>query len=120
MDTWRTYDIVIDNTNIRLETLDRDSKIAGWIVHRACNVFHAYLPPSCLPIPEDGLAHDAVVDLLTDGRMIGQAVSDQFGDLPGLPLGLPGEHQGDVRGQVAVARIPRRLDRDSGRIEVSG
>lgn len=73
MDTWRTYDIVIDNTNIRLETLDRDSKIAGWIVHRACNVFHAYLPPSCLPIPEDGLAHDAVVDLLTDGRMIGQA-----------------------------------------------
>ncbi len=73
MDTWRTYEIVIDKNNIRLETLDRDGKIAGWIVHRACNVFHAYLPPSCLPVPEDGLDHDAVVDLLTDGRMIGQA-----------------------------------------------
>lgn len=73
MDTWRIYDMNIDETEIRLETLDRDGLIAGWVVRRACNVFQAYLPPSALPIPEDGLAHDAVVDLLTDGRLIGQA-----------------------------------------------
>jgi hypothetical protein len=73
MDTWQTYDMDIDDTEIRLETLDRDGKIAGWIVRRACNVFQAYLPAAALPIPEDGQAHDAVVDLLTDGRLVGQA-----------------------------------------------
>lgn len=76
MDTWRPYEMNIDETKIRLETLDHDGKIAGWIVRRACNVVQAYLPPSALPIPEDGVAHDAVVDLLTDGRLIG--VADDF------------------------------------------
>jgi len=73
MNTWATNHMIIEGTKYRLDTLTADGKIAGWIVRRACNVFHAYLPPARLNTPEDGLGHDAVVDLLADGRLLGAA-----------------------------------------------
>lgn len=59
----------IDGEIIRLDLLDQDGKTAGWVVRRACNVFQAYRPPAFRP---DG---DGVVDLLRDGRLVGQAAT---------------------------------------------
>lgn len=78
MKAWTTYYAVINEAKIRLDTLDLDGKTAGWVVRRACNVFQAYLPPTRPVTPEDGQGHDAVVDLLRDGVLLGQA-----GDMEG-------------------------------------
>lgn len=73
MNQWRTFYSVINDTKIRLDTLDQDGETAGWIVRRACNVFQAYLPPARPVTDENGQGQDAVVNLLNDGRLLGQA-----------------------------------------------
>ena len=57
---------MIENQKIRLDILETDGLTAGWIVRRACNAFQAFVPSGVRP--ESG-----VVDLLTDGLLIGQA-----------------------------------------------
>jgi len=59
----------IDGEIIRLDLLEQDGRTAGWVVRRACDVFQAYTPPGFRP---DG---DGVVDLLRDGRLVGQAAT---------------------------------------------
>lgn len=63
---WNQFHTVIEGTKIRLDMLDQDGITAGWIVRRACNVYQAFKPPGSRP-------DSGVVDLLTDGCLVGQA-----------------------------------------------
>lgn len=63
---WTTFHTMIDGAKIRLDMLEQHGKTAGWIVRRACNVYQAFTPSPVRPV-------DGVVDLLTDGVLIGQA-----------------------------------------------
>ena len=76
---WTTFHTVMDGTKIRLDMLDQDGVTAGWIVRRACNVYQAFKPPGSRP-------DSGVVDLLTDGCLVGQA-----GDAEGARLLLQDE-----------------------------
>lgn len=66
MATWNQFHTVINGTKIRLDMLDEGGQTAGWVVRRACNVYQAYKPNPTRP-------DDGVVDLLTDGILVGQA-----------------------------------------------
>ena len=77
------------------------------------------VPPEAVGQAEIDEARPGDLDAL-DRVTIGQPASDQPGDVAGLGAGLFSEHQSDVRGQIAMARIARRLDRDGRRVEPPG
>lgn len=66
--TWETFHTMIAGEYVRLDIADLDGLTAGWVIRRACNVYQAFKPS--VRRPDSG-----VVDLLTDGVMIGQAGS---------------------------------------------
>ena len=67
---WQTFHTVIDGTKIRLDMLDQGGQTAGWVVRRACNVYQVFKPPTVRP-------DSGVVDLLTDGVLVGQAATPE-------------------------------------------
>lgn len=62
MRTWTTFHTVIENAEIRLDTLDSDDHLVGWVVRRGCLAFEAYVTPDDRP---------GVLDLLNDGVSVG-------------------------------------------------
>lgn len=86
--TWEIFHTMIAGEYVRLDIADLDGLTAGWVVRRACNVYQAFKPSSRRP--ESG-----VVDLLSDGVMIGQAgnaddaraiLVDELGIPPAAPV----------------------------------
>lgn len=83
--SWETFHTMIAGEYVRIDVAELGGLTAGWVVRRACNVYQAFKPS--LRRPDSG-----VVDLLTDGVLIGQASSaddarailvDQLGIPPG-------------------------------------
>lgn len=66
---FETIDTVIGSEKIRIVTLNAGEKTAGWVVRRACNAYLSYKPSQRRP-------DDGVVNLLTDGVLIGQFSND--------------------------------------------
>lgn len=56
----------IGGNYVRLDLANQGGKTAGWVVRRACNIYQAFKPPGSPP-------DSGVVDLLTDGVLVGQA-----------------------------------------------
>jgi len=73
---FETFDTVINHRRYTVSTLNLDSRTAGWVVRRGCNIWFAYVPSRSRP--EDG-----VVNLLTDGVCIGQ-YPDEYDAKSGL------------------------------------
>ncbi len=53
---------------VRLDLAESGGKTAGWVVRRACNVYQAFKPSTRRP-------DSGVVDLMSDGVLVGQAGS---------------------------------------------
>ncbi len=66
---FETFDTVIGHEKFRLSTLQAGELTAGWVVRRACNAYFAYRP-SRRRLP------GGVVNLLTDGELVGQFSND--------------------------------------------
>ena len=66
MTSWETFHTMIEGNYVRLDMANQGGKTAGWVVRRACNVYQVFKPPGSRP-------DSGVVDLLTDGVLVGQA-----------------------------------------------
>jgi len=67
MDTWTSFTIMANDTEIRLDLLEHGGDTAGWIVRRSCGVHLAWLRP-----PDSDAS---AFDLERDGLFVGVASS---------------------------------------------
>jgi len=99
---FETFDTVIGSDKFRVSTLQAGEKTAGWVVRRACNAYFAYRPSRYRP-------PDGVVNLLTDGELVGQFSSDYEAKAALLDdVGITSELVTDMRpGNIAYFNLDR-------------